>query len=89
MAIGIIVIISYSNSSTEWGSAIKRTIIKSDNIRIIFICVVFILFIALMFLSILFVIEYGIKSEFVITEVLNYTAPENKKKAKVYPKNNE
>lgn len=42
-----------------------------------------------MFLFILFIIEYAIKSELVITEVMNYTENDNsKRKLKIHPREN-
>lgn len=57
--------------------------------KIIYICIVFVLVIILMFLLILFIIEYAIKSELVITEVMNYTESDNsKRKLKIHPREN-
>lgn len=57
--------------------------------KIIYICIVFVLIIILMFLLILFIIEYAIKSELVITEVMNYTENDNtKRKLKIHPREN-
>ena len=86
VALGLIVIISESSNNTELGLKIKAILIKSENIKIIYISVVFIIMIVLMFLLILFIIEYAVKSELIISEVLSYGQSGIKKKSRIHPK---
>lgn len=86
MALGLIVIISESATDSDIGLKIRSILIKTENIKIIYICVVFILIIVLMFLLILFMIEYAVKSELVVGEVLNYSEVGVKKKSRIHPK---
>lgn len=69
---GLIYIISESSAETEMGIKIKSTLMKTENVKIIYICVVFILIIVFMFLLVLFIVEYAVKTEITITEVMNY-----------------
>lgn len=62
MIVGLITVIGLCSQESEIGTKIKNVMMRSENIKIIYICVVFILIIVLMFLSILFVIEYAVKS---------------------------
>lgn len=86
VALGLIVIISESATDSDIGLKIRSILIKTENIKIIYICVVFILIIVLMFLLILFMIEYAVKSELVVGEVLNYSEVGVKKKSRIHPK---
>lgn len=75
----IVTVMGLVGNEKTW---INQNIFATDTSEIILICVIVVYFVVIVLVVLLFIAEYGIKSENVVQNILNFT----KKKKKLAPK---
>ena len=83
--IGLIILLSFSSQDNEIGKAIQSSVIKSEDVKIIYICAVFLLSVVFMFMVIIFLIESAVQGEYTVIELKNYNEPMESSSKRVHP----
>ena len=66
------------------GGWVKSHILFADQTRIIFLCIILVYFLIMVFVSLLFVAQYGVKTEYLVKNMQNYTKKNRRIVSKLY-----
>ena len=83
--VGLIILLSFSSQNNEVGKVIQSSVIKNEDVKIIYICAVFLVSVVFMFMIVLFLIESAVQGEYVIVELKNYNEPMESSSKRVHP----